>query len=132
MVLLVQLQALKLVSLNKNQERKKTILLGSLFSLCTIFLLIIFSCWQAVLIATISLGFGYIFIQSTLATSCLDIATDSKGLPSGIIGLCLFGGAGLGTAFNSWLLSKLNYNTCLLYTSPSPRDLSTSRMPSSA
>ena len=24
------------------------------------------------------------------------------------------------------------YNTCLLYTSPSPRDLSTSRMPSSA
>ena len=27
---------------------------------------------------------------------------------------------------------KSNYNTCLLYTSPSPRDLSTSRMPSSA
>ena len=25
-----------------------------------------------------------------------------------------------------------NYNACLLYTSPSPRDLSTSRMPSSA
>ena len=25
-----------------------------------------------------------------------------------------------------------NFNTCLLYTSPSPRDLSTSRMPSSA
>eukprot|EP00831_Metopus_contortus_P060880 TRINITY_DN52774_c0_g1_i1.p1 TRINITY_DN52774_c0_g1~~TRINITY_DN52774_c0_g1_i1.p1 ORF type:complete len:203 (-),score=62.74 TRINITY_DN52774_c0_g1_i1:38-646(-) len=29
-------------------------------------------------------------------------------------------------------LSKLLENTCLLYTSPSPRDLSTSRMPSSA
>ena len=30
-------------------------------------------------------------------------------------------------------LGDLNpYNTCLLYTSPSPRDLSTSRMPSSA
>ena len=29
------------------------------------------------------------------------------------------------------LLSELSY-TCLLYTSPSPRDLSTSRMPSSA
>ena len=26
----------------------------------------------------------------------------------------------------------LKYNDCLLYTSPSPRDLSTSRMPSSA
>ena len=29
-------------------------------------------------------------------------------------------------------LSKLNNAACLLYTSPSPRDLSTSRMPSSA
>ena len=27
---------------------------------------------------------------------------------------------------------NINYNCCLLYTSPSPRDLSTSRMPSSA
>ena len=27
---------------------------------------------------------------------------------------------------------RTNYNHCLLYTSPSPRDLSTSRMPSSA
>ena len=28
--------------------------------------------------------------------------------------------------------SAINFATCLLYTSPSPRDLSTSRMPSSA
>ena len=28
--------------------------------------------------------------------------------------------------------NRNRYNTCLLYTSPSPRDLSTSRMPSSA
>ena len=28
--------------------------------------------------------------------------------------------------------SEFLYNSCLLYTSPSPRDLSTSRMPSSA
>ena len=28
--------------------------------------------------------------------------------------------------------NKIKFNTCLLYTSPSPRDLSTSRMPSSA
>ena len=27
---------------------------------------------------------------------------------------------------------RVTYNNCLLYTSPSPRDLSTSRMPSSA
>ena len=29
-------------------------------------------------------------------------------------------------------LSEMLTNSCLLYTSPSPRDLSTSRMPSSA
>ena len=29
-------------------------------------------------------------------------------------------------------LSRKGFNNCLLYTSPSPRDLSTSRMPSSA
>ena len=29
-------------------------------------------------------------------------------------------------------IDSINYSTCLLYTSPSPRDLSTSRMPSSA
>ena len=28
--------------------------------------------------------------------------------------------------------SRISYEACLLYTSPSPRDLSTSRMPSSA
>ena len=30
------------------------------------------------------------------------------------------------------LIDDANFGTCLLYTSPSPRDLSTSRMPSSA
>ena len=29
-------------------------------------------------------------------------------------------------------INSMDYSTCLLYTSPSPRDLSTSRMPSSA
>ena len=35
-------------------------------------------------------------------------------------------------AFFNYQHGKLGYRTCLLYTSPSPRDLSTSRMPSSA
>ena len=34
-------------------------------------------------------------------------------------------------AFNMFM-EYTHYNVCLLYTSPSPRDLSTSRMPSSA
>ena len=32
----------------------------------------------------------------------------------------------------AWLRKNSSINVCLLYTSPSPRDLSTSRMPSSA
>ena len=48
---------------------------------------------------------------------------------------------GLGGALSGGLLGQLsqesgktisNADSCLLYTSPSPRDLSTSRMPSSA
>ena len=41
---------------------------------------------------------------------------------------------GMGTALNYLQSIGLNeiHNYCLLYTSPSPRDLSTSRMPSSA
>ena len=38
----------------------------------------------------------------------------------------------VGTVNAPVLNSKEDYITCLLYTSPSPRDLSTSRMPSSA
>ena len=39
--------------------------------------------------------------------------------------------SGKGTQ-QAWLLGILKHKICLLYTSPSPRDLSTSRMPSSA
>ena len=38
----------------------------------------------------------------------------------------------LNELFNKWLQGQMKTRGCLLYTSPSPRDLSTSRMPSSA
>ena len=37
-----------------------------------------------------------------------------------------------GNLVSGWGNNELQYYSCLLYTSPSPRDLSTSRMPSSA
>ena len=40
-------------------------------------------------------------------------------------------GCGFGGDLQKWAKCGVNIN-CLLYTSPSPRDLSTSRMPSSA
>ena len=46
----------------------------------------------------------------------------------------LITGARLSYSFTPkmFVQSLVQYNNCLLYTSPSPRDLSTSRMPSSA
>ena len=47
--------------------------------------------------------------------------------------LGIVGESGSGKSVTAKSIMKLNPgNTCLLYTSPSPRDLSTSRMPSSA
>lgn len=88
---------------------KKVILSGGLLAFSASLLLIIFPYWQAGLLATVNLGFGYILIQSTLATIAFDVATESKGLPSALIGLGLFGGGGLGTAFCSLLLSYNGY-----------------------
>ena len=42
----------------------------------------------------------------------------------------LYLGSGLGLL--TWYALRSLFSSCLLYTSPSPRDLSTSRMPSSA
>ena len=57
----------------------------------------------------------------------------------GSMGLSSSIGLGLSLSQNKNVVSidgdgsvLMNMNTCLLYTSPSPRDLSTSRMPSSA
>ena len=49
------------------------------------------------------------FIQSTLATIAFDVAPETKGLPSALVGLGLFGGGGLGAAFCGWLLPIGNY-----------------------
>ena len=55
-----------------------------------------------------------------------------------IVGLIGPNGSGKTTLFNSIVgtypidKGSIKFNGCLLYTSPSPRDLSTSRMPSSA
>ena len=63
------------------------------------------------------------------------------GLPVALVAFPAIGGTFLGDeAFHFWLiwavvpmsLFSLSLGCCLLYTSPSPRDLSTSRMPSSA
>jgi len=97
--------------LSKKISRKNMLIIGGISALCMPIVLILFPSWQFGCIATIVLGIGYIFIQSTLATCAFDIASDAKGLPSALVGLGLFGGGGLGSSFGGLLLSLTNYKT---------------------
>lgn len=95
--------------LEKTMEQKKIILSGGCFALLSALLLVVLPFWQAVLVATVALGLGYIFIQSPLATMAFDVTPEATGLPSALIGLGLFGGGGLGTAVFGWVLQWGGY-----------------------
>lgn len=69
-----------------------------------------FHSWPFAFAATVCLGFGYIAIQSTLATMAFYVAGNCRGLPSGLIGLCLFCGGGLGSLVAGRLLALYSYN----------------------
>jgi len=66
--------------------------------------------WVTGLVASTGLGLGYISIQSTVATLAFDITPGSKGLPSALVGLGLFGGAGIGTACMGILIGLFGYS----------------------
>ena len=77
-------------------------------------------------------------VVGVLGTSCSGAATAAAPLITGA-GMVLISGSNTspaltsdlaGTAGDNW--SEGYYRTCLLYTSPSPRDVEESRMPSSA
>ncbi len=94
---------------------QKTIITGGILALFSVLTLTVAPSWQAGWLAAVSLGFGYIFVQSTLATIAFDVASENKGLPSALVGLGLFGGGGLGTAFGSLLLFQGSYQNLWLY-----------------
>ena len=80
--------------------RKTVVLVGGLLALLSTSLLVLsdaLQSWPTAFVATVALGAGYIAIQSTLATIAFDVIGDCRGLPSGIIGFCLFCGGGLGS-----------------------------------
>lgn len=94
--------------IQRRLQVKPVVLIGFSFACFTSALLLFAHSWQAGLLATVSLGFGYIFVQSILATLAFNI--EPKGLPSALIGLGLFGGGGLGTAFAGGILARWNYH----------------------
>ncbi|ACL15616.1 MFS transporter [Methanosphaerula palustris] len=77
-------------------------------------LLALFPGWGTGWIAAAGLGLGYICMQSTIATLVFDIAPGSKGLPSALVGLGLFGGAGVGTALLGMIIPVCGYSAAFL------------------
>lgn len=104
----------KIGKLAKKFGEKNVIIAGESGAvLSTAFLIYSFQIrsWPFALAATLCLGFGYISIQSTLATMALDVGGDCRGLPSGLIGFGLFCGGGCGSIIGSWLLLAGTYQT---------------------
>ncbi|AKA67344.1 MFS transporter [Clostridium scatologenes] len=101
----------KVGNVSKRFGYKKTIIFGGCLSLISALLLANLPYLQTSWISVITLGVGYIFIQSTLATLAFDVAAEAKGLPSALIGLGLFGGGGLGSQFSSFILVYGTYKT---------------------
>nr|WP_319539297.1 MFS transporter [uncultured Methanospirillum sp.] len=83
---------------------------GGVLASGSVLLFAVFPGWETGLVASTGLGLGYICIQSTVATLVFDITPRSKGLPSALVGLGLFGGAGIGTACMGILIGLFGYS----------------------
>jgi predicted MFS family arabinose efflux permease len=94
--------------------QKRTVITGACIAWVSSLIMALLPCWEVGWLATVGIGFGYIFIQSTFATIAFDVASETKGLPSALIGLGLFGGGGLGTSFSGCILHAYDYRVLWL------------------
>ena len=101
------------------------IVAGSEFGMQLLWVLL-FSCYfSGVLI--------FVYGKFALITGDTGLHAMRKNIPAGkLIALIILIGISLGQWGSLMGILGISSNICLLYTSPSPRDLSTSRMPSSA
>ncbi len=67
--------------------------------------------WIAALGAAACLGFGYILVQPTLVTLSMDIDPRHSGLCTGLIGLGVFAGGGVGSVVGGALIGTGGYLT---------------------
>ena len=67
--------------------------------------------WIAALGAAACLGFGYILVQPTLVTLSMDIDSRHSGLCTGLIGLGVFAGGGVGSVVGGALIGTSGYLT---------------------
>lgn len=65
--------------------------------------------WQLALLAAGALGLGYILVQPTLVSLSMDADPAQSGLCTGLIGLGVFAGGGVGSAVGAPLVAALGY-----------------------
>lgn len=94
--------------ITRKMGRKGTALIGAVLGGLAAGLLASSSHWGIDAIAVVALGFGYVFVQSTLATLAFEVG--SSGLSSGLVGLGLFGGGGIASAAGGFILAYDGYD----------------------
>ena len=70
--------------------------------------------WAPALLAAGALGFGYILTQPTLVSLSMDADPAQTGLCTGLIGLGVFAGGGVGSAFGGQLVALGGYDALWL------------------
>ncbi|MBM6676959.1 MFS transporter [Olsenella uli] len=70
--------------------------------------------WQPALLAAGALGFGYILTQPTLVSLSMDADPEQTGLCTGLIGLGVFAGGGVGSAIGGQLVALGGYDALWL------------------
>lgn len=91
---------------------RAVILVGEVSGLLAVVALVVVTltgAWPPALLAAGALGFGYILVQPTLVSLSMDADPTQTGLCTGLIGLGVFAGGGVGSAVGGWLLSATGY-----------------------
>ena len=83
---------------------------SGLLAIATLVLVTATGAWQPALLAAGALGFGYILTQPTLVSLSMDADPTQTGLCTGLIGLGVFAGGGVGSALGSQLVALGGYD----------------------
>ena len=94
--------------------------------------ILLFLLTNIAIMVILSITLRILGVDSLLMQNGSDLNINALVIFSGVFG---FGGAFISLAISKWMAKRMTgaqVITCLLYTSPSPRDQRGSRMPSSA
>ncbi|MBE5024137.1 MFS transporter [Olsenella sp. DSM 107455] len=83
---------------------------SGLLAIATLVVVTATGAWQPALLAAGALGFGYILTQPTLVSLSMDADPAQTGLCTGLIGLGVFAGGGVGSALGGQLVALGGYD----------------------